>query len=228
MIMDIVEQFVSKETVVFVTTNAEDDEIPSSDVDIYCVTSCGQSSVHMFYNDDRLWTELFIDTVADLRNKLAHVDEIAVNFIRELRFASGDRETYEQLLAEVSQLVKEYRLPPSRKNLLKYRVKTILSKYSNLGENSSLAQKYFLLNSMSYPLIQLVLEHHRIFPSSPKRWIGQLRDSIPRDDFEEIDKFLAHRCTNDDAIRLCAKYAGDLDAVHMEKKAGENNSTFLS
>lgn len=80
---------------------------------------------------------------------------------------------------------------------------------------------------MSYPLIQIVLEHHNIFPSSPKYWALQLQNNLPSDEFKTISRFLSHQCSKEEVIILCEKYAGNLSPMHIEKGSG-NDITFLS
>lgn len=228
MIGDIIARYANPTRVLLVTSNAYETPQASSDIDIYCVTSGGISSVHMFHGVDGRWVELFIDTISDLRAKLENGDEIAANFIRELPLVSGDRALHEVLLAEATNLADRYALPGYRKNMLRYRVKVLWSKYDAVVGQHPLAQERFLLNALSYPLLQLALEHHGVFPGSPKRWLVQLRSALPSAEFDELDRFLAHDCTRDDVARLCGKYAGDLEPIHIQKRPSQNRTTFLA
>ena len=226
MILDTVTKFVREEEILFMMSNFGDKTSNSSDIDIYCVTT-GESSVQLFYNENHEWVELFIDNISDVYKKIENIDEIAINFIRELKFISGNQEVYSELLTKTSVVVDNYYLPPDRKNLLKYRVKVLLSKYLKPEPELSLEQQYFILNAISYPLIQLVLEHHRIFPSSPKRWLIQLQHALPVNEFDMLNKFLTHQCNRDAVITLCDKYADKIDPISI-KKVGNNDTTFLS
>ena len=226
MILDMVTKFVREEEILLVVSNFADKTSNSSDINIYCVTT-GESSVQLFYNEKREWVELFIDNISDVYKKIENVDEIAINFIRELKFVSGNREVYSELLTRASDVAGSYRLPPNRKNLLKYRVKVLLSKYLKPEAELSSAQEHFILNAISYPVIQLALEHHNIFPSSPKRWLIQLQHALPLNEFDLLSKFLAHQCDRDAVITLCEKYADKPDPISI-KKAKDNDLTFLS
>lgn len=226
MILDTVTRFVRGEEILLVMSNSDDKTSNSSDIDIYCITT-GESSVQLFYNEKREWVELFIDNISDVYKKIANVDEIAINFIRELKFVSGNREVYSKLLTKTSGVTENYHLPPNRKNLLKYRVKVLLSKYLKPEAELSLAQQHFILNAISYPLIQLILEHHNIFPSSPKRWLIQLQHALSINEFDMLSGFLAHQCDRNAVIALCEKYADKPDPISI-KKTRDNDVTFLS
>lgn len=225
MILDIVTKFVRKEEILFITSNLNTDKNKSSDIDIYCVTT-GKSFVEFFYNAESQWVELFVDNISDVNKKIYNIDEIAINFIRELHFYFGNKDKYLELFEKTSLVIQEYNLPPYRKNLLKYRIKVLLSKYIN-EDTKSVNQDNLIINAMSYPLIQLVLEHHNIFPSSPKYWISQLQNNLPPDEFKVISRFLSHQCSKEEVVILCEKYAGNLDPIHIEKE-GCNDITFLS
>lgn len=227
MILDIVARYVDLDAVLFITSNGNDTPRRSADIDIYCVTSGGTSSVHLFAGED-VWIELFVDVIDDLRLKLENCDEIAVNFLHELSFVSGDRKLHAALRAETAALRHTYRLPPHRQNLLKYRIAVLLSKYRACDEEDLPSQAHLLLNAMSFPLIQLALERHGLFPGSPKIWLAQLREAIPPPDFDALERFLAHRTSAAEVERLCETYAGGLEPIHIEKVAGQNRITALS
>src|SRR5882724_2920607 len=114
MIIDTVTKFVREEEILLLVSNFGDTTSNSSDIDIYCVTT-GKSSVELFYNEKHEWTELFIDNITDVYKKIENVDEIAINFIRELKFVAGNREVYSELLRRASAVAESYHLPPNRK-----------------------------------------------------------------------------------------------------------------
>ncbi|HEY0027407.1 MAG TPA: hypothetical protein VGC35_06015 [Allosphingosinicella sp.] len=217
----------AKDDIVFVTSNRGFAESRSTDIDVYCVIRSGCSRIEMFEDHEGTWVEFFIDTLADLRAKIANMDEIAINFILEMPFVDGDRSAFDAIHAEVSELIRQYRLPPERRNLLKYRVKVLLSKYLNPEPGAGAAQTHFLLNAMSYPLVQLALEEHGIFPSSPRRWLSQMRDAMPVEAFEALARFLAHAATHDEVITLCDRYVGTLNPIRIDKPYPLNRITFL-
>ena len=181
----------------------------------------------MFEDVSGMWVELFIDTLDDLRAKIGNMDEIAINFILEMPFVDGDRNAFDAVHAEVSELVRHYRLPPERRNLLRYRVKVLLSKYLTPEPGTGAAQAHLFVNAMSYPLVQLAFERHGIFPSSPRRWLSQLRDAMPSESFEALARFLAHGATRDEVIALCDRYVGTLDPISINKPSSVNRITFL-
>lgn len=226
MILNIVTKFVHEEEIIFIVSNFNDTKSNSSDIDIYCVTT-GKSFVNFFYNDKHEWVELFVDNIFDVYKKINNVDEIAINFIREFKFVFGDHKIYLELFNKTSLLVENYHLPQHRKNLLKYRIKVLLSKYIKPDTINHLAQENFIINAISYPLIQLILEYYAIFPSSPKRWILQLQSTLPADEFETLSRFLSHQCNRNEIIALCERYAGEPDSMHI-KKERDNNITSLS
>jgi len=224
MIVDLVTKFTRKEDIIFITSNYKSKNADSFDVDIYCVTN-GKSSVELFYNES-VWTEIFIDNIVDVHKKIGNVDEIAINFLCELPFFYGDRAIYSDLRNKASLAIENYHIPPKRKNILKYRIKVLLSKYVNSGTEDKI-QNMFIINALSYPIIQLILEHNNIFPSSPKRWILQLQEKLPKNEFKPIKRFILHQSGRDEIINLCEKYIKDIDPIHIEKDKN-NDITFLS
>lgn len=226
MILDIVTKFVPKEEILLVLSNYRDKKSNSSDIDIYCITT-EESSVHLFYNEENEWVEIFLDSISDVYKKIENIDEISINFIRELRLEFGDNDLYYKLIAKTDIIVGNYCLPSKRKNLLKYRVKVLLSKYINPEPEQSITQQHFILNAITYPLIQLILENYKIFPASPKLWIRQLQQSIPAEDFNLLNNFINQRCDRAEVINLCDKYTNGLDSIDINKKHGENETTFI-
>lgn len=227
MIPDFLNNFIDTDNVLLLLGNQSRLGKTSSDIDLYCITTKAPSAVHLFHNEAGVWTELFIDTLDDVYKKINNVDEIAINFIRELEFISGDRQLYTKLLEKTHPIVSRYLLPRHRKNLLKYRAKVLFSKYLYNNSNIAEVQKNFILNALSYPLVQLIMEYHGIFPSSPKRWLEQLKDCLSEADFALVRRFLSHESDHSEICLLYEKYAGNLTEIHIEKD-GENNLTFLS
>jgi len=223
---EIVAKYVRNDDILFVLSNENDENSISSDTDIYCVTS-GSSSVHLSYDKNQEWVELFIDNISDLKAKIANVDEIALNFIRELKFVSGDIELYQSILAEVTDVISNYVIPEYRVNILKYRIKVLLTKYLNPDPSSDIIQENFILNAMAYPLIQLIFLEHKIFPLSPKKWISQLENELAEVDFLAIRSFINRQCSHEDVIKLCDRYAGGLEDIDIDKKVN-NNLTFIT
>lgn len=224
MIINLVTKFTRKEDIIFITSNHKSKKAHSSDVDIYCVTN-GKSSVELFY-DKSTWTEIFIDNIIDVYKKIENMDEIAINFLCELPFVYGDRVLYTGLRNKASLARENYHIPPKRKNILKYRIKVLLSKYINSGTKNEI-QNTFTINALSYPLVQLILEHNNIFPSSPKRWIIQLQEKLPQNEFKPIKRFILHQSSRSEIINICEKYIKDIDPIHIEKDK-DNDITFLS
>lgn len=224
MILEIVKKYLRPEEILLITSNVGSGD--SSDLDIYCVTSA-KSSVHIFKNENSVWTELFIDSLDDLNKKIENMDEIAMNFIHEMDFVYGDRILFNELNDKIGKRIRNYKIPEKRKNLIKYRIKVLLTKYLKPCKNNIETQNRFIINSLSYPLIQLVLEYHKIFPSSPKRWIVQIRDHVPAKEFNDIQRFIDGNADDVLILALCEKYAGCLADIELDKEKN-NDLTFLS
>ena len=224
MIYNIVKKFVNQSDILLITSNYQKKN--SSDIDIYCVTS-GMSSVNIFYDKKYGWVEVFSDNINDVYKKIENVDEIAINFINEMDYVYGNKALLLELMAKTKTIIKNYQIPEKRKNIIKYRIKTLLSKYLNPDDETNLLQQKFIVNSLAYPVLQLALEHYKIFPSSPKRWLSQLKSKIPRKDFKEIECFLSN--TNEPNIvkKICNKYCGKLENIRLDKSKN-NEITFIS
>lgn len=224
MILGIVKKFIRSEEILLITSNI--DSKNTSDIDIHCITT-GKSSVHLFKGADNVWTEIFIDHIDDVYKKIENVDEIAINFIRELDFIFGDKNLHDELFIKIEKHILNYKIPEKRKNIIKYRIKVLLSKYLNPISQNDRIQQRFVLNSMNYPLIQLVFDYYKVFPSSPKKWIQQLREKIPTSDFGNIERFIMGDADKTLVKSLCDKYAGNLDNMEFDKSIG-NDITFIS
>lgn len=224
MILEIVKRFVSPEEILFVTSNV--DSKNTSDIDIYCITT-GKSSAHLFYNESKVWIELFIDNLSDVHKKIENFDEIAINFIREMDFIYGDKDLFVELRAKTEQYALNYKIPEKRKNIIKYRIKVLLSKYLNPDKESTEIQSKFILNSLTYPLIQLILEHYNIFPSSPKRWILQLKSKVTEEEFNRVSKFINGELDCKLLLNMYSEYVGDVSAIDLDKSQN-NHITFIS
>jgi hypothetical protein len=225
MILSTVTKFLPKEEIIFIVSNFNDTTSNSSDIDIYCITT-GKSFIECFYDENHQWVELFVDNIFDVNKKIENMDEIAINFIRELNFCFGSKEIYSDFALKASLATENYALPPQRKDIIKYRVKVLLSKLLN-PVSESLVQHNFIINSLSYPLIQLIFESNKIFPSSPKRWIQQLHEVLPESDFETLERFINQQINDKEITDLCEKYAGNLNSISLMKESN-NNLTFLS
>ncbi|MEI6528592.1 MAG: hypothetical protein WCO10_02900 [bacterium] len=224
MILETVKKYLKPEEIVLITSNYGGGQ--SSDIDIYCITTA-KSAIYLFSNKDSVWIELFIDNIEDVYNKINNIDEIAINFIREMDFVYGDKSLFEALRTRTEKIVSNYKIPERRKNIIKYRIKVLFSKYLSCDRNKNETQRKFIINSLSYPLIQLVLEYYNIFPSSPKKWIIQLKKRIPRRDFLDIQRLISGDAGKNLIIRLYDKYVGKLGNIKLDKSK-DNNLTFLS
>jgi hypothetical protein len=224
MIYSIVKKFVNKSNILLITSNYQKKN--SSDVDIYCVTT-GKSFVNIFYDKKYGWVEIFSDNINDVYKKIENVDEIAINFINEMDYIYGDKSLLSELLTKTKMVIENYQIPERRKNIIKYRIKTLLSKYLNPDDTTNLLQQKFIVNSLSYPILQLALEYYKIFPSSPKRWLSQLESKIPKEDFKEIEDFLNNVDELNTVKKICTKYCGELDNISFDKSKN-NDITFIS
>lgn len=224
MIYNIVKKFVDQSNILLITSNYKKKN--SSDVDIYCVTT-GRSFVNIFYDEKYGWIEIFSDNINDVYKKIENVDEIAINFINEMDYIYGDKSLFLELAAKIKIVIENYQIPEKRKNIIKYRIKTLLSKYLNPDDATNLLQQKFIVNSLSYPVLQLALEYYNIFPSSPKRWLSQLEFGIPKEDFKEIEDFLNNIDGLNTVKKVCAKYCGELKNIRLDKSKN-NEITFIS
>lgn len=226
-IIDLLSEYIDVEKIQFVTSNYGDANANTSDVDVYCV-SRDTSEVHIFNHEKLGWVELFIDSENDMQAKLDNNDEITVNFLREMPYVFGSKRLhsrYESLAKEASS---NYSISAHRKNVIVYRCKVLLSKYLHPDQVVSIEQLHFLVNSLSYPVIQLVMLHHRIYPSSPKRWITQIKDALDPDEYECVRRFIEHEMTKEEIVRMVDKYGGELQSIKIDKSEQDNSTTFIS
>lgn len=199
----------------------------SSDIDVYCVTKKAKSSVHLFYDRNGIWNEFFIDNIKDIKAKLENKDEIAINFLLEMDFIIGDKKIYNILKTKAQSLKSNYRLPNNRSRIIKYRVKILSTKFFNPIKPIDEIQQRFILNSLSYPIIQLALVKYHILPSSPKMWILQLKKDMPKEKYGELTLLIQGKCSDKLLKNLIDEYAGDISEIHIDKSV-DNDTTFLS
>ena len=199
----------------------------SSDIDVYCVTKKAKSSVHLFHDRNGIWNEFFIDNIKDTKAKLENKDEIATNFLLEMNFIIGDRKIYNILKIKAQSLKSNYTLPNNRSRIIKYRVKVLSTKFFNPIKPIDQIQQRFILNSLSYPIIQLVLAKYRILPSSPKMWVLQLKKCMPEEKYGELILLIQGKCSDKLLKKLIDEYAGDIPEIHIDKSV-DNDITFLS
>lgn len=199
----------------------------SSDVDVYCITKKKKSSVHMFYDDDHIWNEYYIDNILDTEEKLSNVDEIVTNFLLEMKYVLGDLHLYHSLSKKAVHIKNHYKIPNDRSKIIKYRIKVLSTKYTNQLTNTSTDQKTFITNSLSYPIMQLALSKYGILPSSPKKWMMQLEKNIPQTKYKDLQKLLHGKCDSKFISKLVDEYAGDIDTMSIDKSSN-NKITFIS
>lgn len=215
---------INLEDILLVTTSVPP---KSSDIDVYCVTKKAKSSVHLFYDRSGIWNEFFIDNIKDTKTKLQNKDEIAINFLLEMNFVIGDKKIYNALKSKAQSLKSNYTLPNNRSRIIKYRVKVLSTKFLNPIKPIDEIQQRFILNSLSYPIIQLALAKYHILPSSPKMWILQLKKYIPEEKYEELILLIEGKCSVKLLKKLIDEYVGDIPEIHIDKSV-DNNTTFLS
>lgn len=220
--INILKKYIDKDNILFVT---QSNPKLSSDVDIYCVTKSKRSSVHIF-KENNMWYELFIDNITDANQKMLNIDQICINFLTEMEFCYGDREEYEKLRSQAIAAKNNYHIPNDRRNKIVYRIKVLSSKIFNPNKKSRL-QRRFLINSISYPTIELILEKHSIFPSSPKNWIYQIKDKVKKDEFKLLTDFLDNKLTDNQLRDFLDLYVGDLESFDIDKSKN-NSTTFIT
>lgn len=225
-VIDLLKDYVEENDILFVTWNKGRKN--SADLDIYAIVKAPASSrVEMFYDEAGLWHEIFIDTEDDLQKKIANFDEIALNFILELDFAYGDQNAYKKYLdraAAERDSFAEY--PHRRLIILEYRIKVLHSKYKD-PSNDALTKK-FLLNSLNYHVVSLLLLKHNTLPSSPKRWITQLEKILPQRDKDLLLGLINGDINSEDLDEWMKSLAGDLKSMSIDKSGSENDLTFIS
>lgn len=223
-ILGIVSKYVSPDDILVLTCVTPP---VSSDIDIYCITKNTSSSIHMFYDQDGVWNELFVDNIADTYNKLQNVDEIIVNFLLDMDFIYGNKLKYETLQKEAERVKNKYKLPQKRKDVVRYRIKVLSSKYFNPIKPVDSLQQHFLLNSLNYYLVQLILENYHIFPSSPKKWILQLKEKLPKQDLDVLENLIKGQISSRKLKQLVNRYTMDLKTIDIDKSK-DNKITFIS
>ncbi|MGN7765834.1 hypothetical protein [Paenibacillus sp. 22594] len=206
-ILEKIKPYVSLSSVLFITSQHKD----SYDIDIYCVVKAGHSSFHLFQDEDGRWIELFVDSKKGMLRKINNVDEICINFITEMNLIYGDRVYFDEIYNRAFDKKKSYKLPEERKVLIKYRIKVLASKlHSTPADN----QEHFILNALTYPLIQLILDEYSIFPASPKKWIIQLKEALPLPIFnDEVNALIERDRTQ--VLKLVEKYTSDFEFLHL-------------
>lgn len=225
--MDRIFKLVPPQKISFVLGDLEGSSRDSRDLDLYVVQHDDLSSVEMYFDENGRWVEIFFDSTRDLMEKIANVDEISINFICSLPFVWGDRRHYEQILEAAKKCKSDYNLPEQRRNLLRYRVHVLYSKY--LGVSPSLKmERGFFCNAINYPLIQLIMDSYGVFPESPKLWMQQLKESIPTDEFNLLEKFILGAASDAEVSSLVTKYTKNLKAISLKKPSQMNRLSILS
>lgn len=224
MIYDIVSKIIDPEEILLITSNHRNGD--SDDIDIYCITK-GKSFVRLFKDVSGNWVEIFVDNISDVYKKIENQDEIAINFIYEMDFMYGDKDLYENLRIKAYEKIKNYSIPEKRKCLLRYRIKVLFSKYIFSKKMRDEFQARFILNAINYPLVQLIMEANGIFPSSPKRWISQLKENLSSKDFLMVQTLINGTIEYETLKELCQKYTQDLNLIEIDKSTN-NETTFIS
>lgn len=210
-------------SILFILQNKE----TSFDNDFYCVFSGNSpSKVLMFVDENHIWTEIFADNKNDLDHKLTQFDEIILNFLTQMVFVEGSIEDFNYYKRLALQKKENFIYPVDRIWKLKYRISTLYSKYQNYKTVSNDLQSNFILNTLNYPLIQLILITNKIVPSSPKQWIGQLKEILNDKEFEIISSLILQTIQENELQFLYDKYVGKLEDKVFNR--GQNYLTFIN
>ncbi|MGU9544576.1 hypothetical protein [Bacillus cereus] len=224
MIIEKVIAIVGKESILAIKTNSVSD---SSDIDIYCIVKDNvKSSLHFFYDNNKIWNEIFIDNVTDVKRKIENVDEICINFLCDFPLIYGKEESIYNIIKLAEKKKRNYEIPLKRKKIIEYRIKVSASKLLNKKYNLSKEQRQFLLNTINYPLIQLIFDYYKIFPKSPKLWIEQFRENIPAKDYQDIKLLLNGEISDEVLEGVLAKYCNVLDQITIND-LGRNEGTYV-
>lgn len=199
----------------------------SFDNDFYCVfAGNSQSKVIMYTSENQIWTEIFVDNKDDLDYKLTQYDEIIVNFLTQMVFVDGSIEAFNHYKILALQKKENFIYPADRIWKLKYRISTLYSKYQNHKEISNELQSGFILNSLNYPVIQLILITHNIVPTSPKQWISQLKEVLEDKEFNIISSLVLQTIQSNELQYLYDKYVGKLENKVLHR--GQKYLTFIN
>lgn len=195
-------------SILFILQNKE----TSFDNDFYCVfAGSSNSKVMMFTDENHIWTEIFADNKNDLDYKLAQYDEIILNFLTQMVFVEGNIEDFNHYKRLALQKKENFIYPIDRIWKLKYRISTLYSKYRNYKEVSNDLQLNFILNTLNYPFIQLILITNKIVPASPKQWITQLKEILDDKEFDIISSLIFQTIQANELKYLYEKYVGNLE-----------------
>lgn len=224
MIIEKVISIVGKESILAIKTNSG---LNSSDIDVYCIVKDHvKSSLHLFYDSNKIWNEIFIDNISDVKRKIENVDEICINFLCEFPLIYGKEEDISHMIKLAEQKKYNYEIPLKRKKVMEYRIKVSASKLLNEEYTLSTEQRQFLLNTMNYPFIQLIFDHYKIFPKSPKLWVEQLKENLSTKDYQDIKLLLIGEITDTSLKKLLTKYCNVLDQITI-KDLGKNEGTYV-
>lgn len=198
----------SRDNILFILQNTE----KSIDNDYYCLfRGSGLSKVLMFNDENKVWNEIFMDNESDLNYKLDNFDEIIINFLSQMTYIEGDIEAFNMYKKIALSKKNNYTYPPDRIWILKYRISTLFSKYKNYIDSSDEFQSKFILNSLNYPILLLLLISNKVTPDSPKKWISQLQKSIDKEEFKVLLSIVNQSVHLNDLQILIDKYVGTLD-----------------
>lgn len=219
-------QYVKRSDILFVTWNGLLNN--SADIDVYIVTKKNSiSRVDIFPDKSNMWHELFIDTIDDLQKKLKNYDEIVINFLIEFDFAFGNKKLYQEYLSAAEKRRQSFNnFPEHRKNIILYRIKVLSSKLADISNDQ--ITKIFLRNSLVYHIAYYLLVSHNQLPSSPKRWITQLQESLKPEEFAIFKSFVDGSMSNNQAIIYAQTIAHNIPELHIDKSISDNSLTFLS
>jgi len=182
--------------IIFINSNLGNQ---SHDIDIYCVTKGGESSTHCFWNEEGVWTEIFIDSIENVEHKINTVDCLGINYLTMLPFFYGDREIHNILCEKANNVKQNYNLYDLDAKLYAYRIRI---SYEKIVTADNEWNKRLFINAMTYPIIQYLLGKYHIFQKSPRNWIEQLKETMGNDyidlevlfdgkyDYEKIGKFV--------------------------------------
>ncbi len=211
------------DNVLFILQNKQ----TSFDNDYYCVFSGNsQSKVLMFADENHIWTEIFADNKNDLDYKLVQYDEIILNFLTQMVFVDGNIEDFNHYKRLALQKKENFIYPADRIWKLKYRISTLYSKYRNYKEVSNDLQSNFILNTLNYPLVQLILITNKIVPTSPKQWISQLKEILDDKEFDIISSLVLQTIQENELQFLYDKYVGKLEDKVLNR--GQKYLTFIN
>lgn len=117
------------------------------------------------------------------------------------------------------------KFPKCRKQIILYRIKVLLSKF--IDPTNDQLTKTFLRNSLTYHVAYYLLVTHNQLPSSPKRWVKQLQNTLSMKDFIRFRDFANGDMSDNEVVIYLQAMTKTMPELHINKSGSDNSLTFL-